>query len=83
MCLFVEPNALRRRFAAYGHFYRIRMGNDTHRCRSVLEIVDREHVPSDANEMLSRQPEYVSFLMNPGSSYPCRRPQLRRSTPQS
>ena len=70
MIHFVEPNTLRQRFAVYGHFYRIRMGNSTLPCRSVLEIVDREHAPTDPNELLSQQPEYVSFLMNPGSSHP-------------
>ncbi len=70
MCKFMAPKELRKRFEAYGHFYRLRRAEgDELRCRSTLEIVRVARVRERGGALLDRPPEILVFMMNPGSSY--------------
>ena len=63
-------------FIYYGHFYRLRVGDVEHRCRSTLEIV-RSHseecvtaLAEDSGPLLDHQPDAVFVMLNPGASRP-------------
>lgn len=70
-----DPNSLRAAdlkqiFAVYGHFYRMTVAGQSLPCRSLLELVAHEVMPTDPNQLAAREPDLLVVMMNPGSSRP-------------
>ncbi len=61
---------LKNKFAVFGHFYQIQLGDEEIACRSVLEIIDHGLVPLDLSELAESEPDLLIVMMNPGSSRP-------------
>jgi hypothetical protein len=71
MVSFISAKELRSEFDAFGHFYSVKVTPTTVvDCRSVLDIVVKDHVLKDTQSILRRKPDAVFILMNPGSSRP-------------
>lgn len=68
---FLYAAELKKRFTCFGHFYELELMNgERARCRSVLEIVERE-IPQETPSNISLMtPDVVVIMMNPGSSHP-------------
>ncbi len=67
----IPANRLKNVFEVFGHFYYINLkSGDRINCRSVLEIVTKQEVPSDINRLLDAPPDAIFIMMNPGSSMP-------------
>lgn len=62
---FIYADALKKKFAVYGHFYSLEINRTAFSCRSVLEITSK-------SEGLQTQatPNAVVVMMNPGSCRP-------------
>ncbi|MBF0177114.1 MAG: DUF1643 domain-containing protein [Magnetococcales bacterium] len=58
------------RYGVYGHFYQLSWNGAELPCRSLLELVAHDCVPSHPNALLQRQADVVAVMMNPGSSRP-------------
>ena len=61
---------LKLRFGVYGDFYQIFWGGKPYACRSVLELIDHTHTPTDPNAIHGMNPDLLVVMMNPGSSKP-------------
>lgn len=62
---------LKKQFTCYGHFYElVLMSGERAKCRSVLEIVDREIPQDNPGDLSEMEPDVVVIMMNPGSSHP-------------
>jgi hypothetical protein len=71
MIEFIPANELKCKFGVFGHFYTLQIApKQIVECRSVLEIVDSDHVPKKTAAISNRNPDAVFIMMNPGSSRP-------------
>ncbi len=71
MIEFIPADDLKSKFDVFGHFYSVQVATKRIvECRSVLEIVDRDHAPKKAAALSNRKPDAVFIMMNPGSSRP-------------
>lgn len=71
MIEFIPADDLKCKFDVFGHFYSVQVApNRLVECRSVLEIVDRDHAPKMSATISNRRPDAVFIMMNPGSSRP-------------
>lgn len=61
---------LKKHFGAYGHFYRLRIGQHNLPCRSVLELTHHNITPLNLAELRVLQPDLLCVLMNPGAARP-------------
>ncbi|EGQ7769652.1 DUF1643 domain-containing protein [Vibrio parahaemolyticus] len=62
---FIYAKELKTKFSVYGHFYDLKIKNETFKCRSVLEIVSKS-----VGDIASSKPCTLVVMMNPGSSKP-------------
>jgi hypothetical protein len=62
---FIGAETLKKEFAAFGHFYNLKINNKIFKCRSVLNIVSINI--SDYSQIV---PNAIVVMMNPGSSRP-------------
>lgn len=70
MDMWVEQAILEDKYACYGHFYSIIVGDKEYCCRGVLEIVNASLDFDDPNCLSGRTPDATVIMMNPGSSKP-------------
>ena len=71
MVEFIPANDLKKHFDVFGHFYSIKVDSVGEiKCRSVLEIVNKENSIENHNSLSSMLPDAVFIMMNPGSSKP-------------
>jgi hypothetical protein len=71
MVRFIPAEELRSKFDVFGHFYSVLVApKKIVECRSVLEIVESDHAPRNADVLSGRRPDAVFIMMNPGSSRP-------------
>lgn len=71
MIEFIPADDLKCQFRVFGHFYSVQIApKKVVECRSVLEIVDRDHAPKKTAALSNRKPDAVFIMMNPGSSRP-------------
>lgn len=57
------------RFAVHGLFYDLPLGGAVWKCRSILELIAHDLVPADdPSPVLTRRPDLLVVMMNPGSS---------------
>jgi hypothetical protein len=66
----LKASSLKQLFGVFGYFYDRASSDGVLPCREVLEIIDIRDTPYDFNDLLCRQPELVTIMMNPGSSKP-------------
>jgi len=59
---FILAGELKKKYNVYGHFYNLKLSSSTLKCRSILEIKQKEK-PSET-------PDIIVIMMNPGSSIP-------------
>ena len=68
---FIPAKSLKSFFEVFGHFYSIQLNTGRRiDCRSVLEIVARNKVPTDVDLLSTQCPDAIFIMMNPGSSKP-------------
>jgi hypothetical protein len=68
---FIPAAELKKIYGIYGHFYSVDLAaGDRIHCRSVLEILSKESLPSEINLVSNKKPDAVVIMMNPGSSKP-------------
>jgi len=68
---FISANELKQKYGVFGHFYSVELASkEVVECRSVLEIVSKDHIPTDCSELSALRPDAVFIMMNPGSSRP-------------
>jgi len=68
---FIPASELKKSYAVFGHFYSIILkSGETIDCRSVLEIVAKEDILTDIDQLSVQPPDAVFIMMNPGSSRP-------------
>ena len=71
MVEFIPAQELKCKFDVFGHFYSVQVApKRVVECRSVLEIVESDHVPKLTAAISNRRPDAVFIMMNPGSSRP-------------
>lgn len=71
MIEFIPADELKSKFDVFGHFYSVQIAPKRMvECRSVLEIVESDHVPKKTAALSNRKPDAVFIMMNPGSSRP-------------
>jgi len=71
MVEFIPANDLKKHFDVFGHFYSIKVDSVGEiKCRSVLEILNKENSIENHNSLSSMLPDAVFIMMNPGSSKP-------------
>ena len=71
MLKFIPASELKKSYAVFGHFYLIILkSGETIDCRSVLEIVAKEDILTDIDQLSVQPPDAVFIMMNPGSSKP-------------
>ena len=71
MIEFIPADELKSKFDVFGHFYSVQVApKRVVECRSVLEIVESDHVPKLTAAISNRRPDAVFVMMNPGSSRP-------------
>jgi hypothetical protein len=71
MVEFIPANELKKHFDVFGHFYSIKVDSVGEiKCRSVLEIVNKEISIKNHSSLSSMFPDAVFLMMNPGSSKP-------------
>ena len=71
MVRFIPATELKDQYGVFGHFYSVEVApNKVVECRSVLEIVEKPHVPEQTSALSSTKPDAVFIMMNPGSSRP-------------
>jgi hypothetical protein len=71
MVEFIPAAILKSKFDVFGHFYSVQVApKKVVECRSVLEIVETDHVPKKTAALSDRRPDAVFIMMNPGSSRP-------------
>ena len=71
MVEFIPADELKSKFDVFGHFYSVQVApKRVVECRSVLEIVESDHVPKMTAAISNRKPDAVFIMMNPGSSRP-------------
>ncbi len=71
MIEFIPADELKCKFSVFGHFYSVQVApKRLVECRSVLEIVESDHVPKKTAAISNRKPDAVFIMMNPGSSRP-------------
>ncbi len=71
MVRFIPAEDLKQRFDVFGHFYSIEVKpRRVVECRSVLEIVHKNHTSEEASVLSDRRPDAIFIMMNPGSSRP-------------
>lgn len=71
MVEFIPAAILKSKFDVFGHFYSVQVApKQVVECRSVLEIVETDHVPKKTAALCDRRPDAVFIMMNPGSSRP-------------
>lgn len=67
----LSKEELKEVFDCFGHFYYLKINeNDSYYCRSVLEIVKKDSIPENVNQLSIDRPDALFILMNPGSSTP-------------
>jgi len=68
---FIPADKLKQSYGVFGHFYSVELASkEVVECRSVLEIVSKDHTPTDHSELSVLRPDAVFIMMNPGSSRP-------------
>lgn len=71
MIEFIPADDLKSKFDVFGHFYSVQVAPKLFvECRSVLEIVESDHVPKKTAALSNRKPDAIFIMMNPGSSRP-------------
>ncbi len=71
MVRFIPAEELKSKFDVFGHFYSVQVApKKVVECRSLLEIVESDHVPQATAALSIRKPDAVFIMMNPGSSRP-------------
>ncbi len=71
MVRFIPAEKLKREYDVFGHFYSVAVAPTiVVDCRSVLEIVEKAHVPEKTSVISNLKPDAVFIMMNPGSSQP-------------
>ena len=69
MVEFIPAHELKNKFDVFGHFYSVQVApKRVVECRSVLEIVESDHVPKLTAAISNRRPDAVFITMNPGSN---------------
>jgi hypothetical protein len=71
MIRFIPASELKSVYDVLGHFYSVEIspGNVVN-CRSVLELVNKDHLPEKRSGLSHQKPDAVFIMMNPGSSQP-------------
>ena len=68
---FIPASELKQKYGVFGHFYSVELASkEVVKCRSVLEIASKDHIPADHSELSALRPDAVFIMMNPGSSKP-------------
>ena len=71
MVRFIPAQELKDSYDVFGHFYSVEIApRKVVECRSVLEIMESDHVPKKTAAISNRKPDAVFIMMNPGSSRP-------------
>lgn len=71
MTRFIPAQELKSKYDVLGHFYSVEVSpKKVIACRSVLEIVEKNHAAKKAPPLANRTPDAVFIMMNPGSSRP-------------
>jgi hypothetical protein len=71
MVRFIPAGDLKLNFDVLGHFYSVDVArNNVLECRSVLEIVEKTHMPANPDRISRQKPNAIFIMMNPGSSRP-------------
>ncbi len=65
MIKFIPASELKKSYAVFGHFYSIILkSGETIDCRSVLEIVAKEGILTDIDQISVQPPDAVFIMMN-------------------
>lgn len=64
---FYYADYLKTKYECYGHFYNLKIKNNIYKCRSVLEIINKNSFDHD---LVNKKSDILVIMMNPGSSRP-------------
>jgi hypothetical protein len=71
MVRFIPAAELKNAYDVFGHFYTVEVASGlVIHCRSVLELVEKTHLPRETSLVSQLKPDAVFIMMNPGSSEP-------------